>query len=370
MMYNTDEQIIQELVSPFISIIVPLKTEINEHQWNRLKIDKIRKKTLNQINQSFDKDIALKLETNFEQLISQIKPNYKVKGLGLYFSPESYRIVEFPFEVKEKFIIDDHFNLKDIYYLSSSTLNYLLLELNFGEIKLFEGYSNQLREIKDKVFPIKIVDDREYAKPSIARSYGYGMQTTEDDAERIRLKHLMNYIDIADDQLNFYLLQNEVLFIAGEKKETALFTKHSSHSNKISSLIASNYIHQPLHEKVILLKEIIANYILQEENKLLKRLEDAIGKKLAVTGIQQVWNAAKEGKGLILMIEKDFEIKGFEVDEEQHLYLNVPDKNYNLVADAAEDCISTVLSKGGKVVVFDNNQLLNYNRVAMILRFK
>ena len=88
MMYNTDEQIIQELISPFISIVIPLKTEINEHQWNRLKIDKIRKKTLNQINQSFDKDIALKLETNFEQLISKIKPNYKVKGLGLYFSPK------------------------------------------------------------------------------------------------------------------------------------------------------------------------------------------------------------------------------------------------------------------------------------------
>lgn len=369
-MNNLDENVIHELVSPFISIIIPLKTEINEHHWNRLKIDKIHKRTINQIHQSFDKDIAIKLEANFKDLISQIKPNYQVKGLGLYFSTESFRMVEFPFDVKEKFVIDDHFNLKDIFYLSSSTLNYLLLELNFGEIKLYEGYSNQLREIKDKVFPIKIIDDREYAKPSIALSFGYGMQTTEDDAERIRLKHLMNYINTADKQLNFYLLQNEVLFIAGEKKETALYIKHSSHSNKVSSVITSNYIHLPLHEKANQLKEIVKNYILQEENKLLKRLDDAIGKKLAVTGIQQVWNASKEGKGLILMIEKDFEIKGYEVDDEQHLYLNVPEKDYNLVADAAEDCISTVLSKGGRVVVFDNNQLINYNRVAMILRFK
>jgi len=368
-MNNLKEQELKELVTPFISIIIPLKTEINEQHWNNLKIDKIRKKTLNQIHQSFDKDIALKLEANFEQLISQIKPNHQLKGIGLYFSPESYRIIEFPFDVKEKFIIDDHFNLKDIFYLSSKTLNYLLLELNFGEIKLFEGYSDQLREIKDKVFPIKIYDDREYAKPSIARSFGYGLQTTEDDAERIRLKHLIHYFNIADKQLNFYLIKNEVLFIAGEKKETTLFSLNSNHTNKISYVIHSNYTHVPIHEKVIKLNEIIKNYILQEENKLLNRLDDAIGKKLAVSGIQDVWNASKVGKGLILMIEKDFEIKGYEVVDEQHLYLNVPDKDYNLVNDAAEDCISTVLSKGGRVIVFDNNRLLNYNHVAMILRY-
>ena len=134
-------------------------------------------------------------------------------------------------------------------------------------------------------------------------------------------------------------------------------------------MIPANYIHLPLHEKVILLKDIIAKYILQEENKLLKRLDDAIGKKLAVKGIQDVWNASKEGKGLILMIEKDFEIKGYEVDAEQHLYLDVPEKDYNYINDAAEDCISTVLSKGGRVIVFENNQLLDYNHVALILRY-
>jgi hypothetical protein len=35
-----------------------------------------------------------------------------------------------------------------------------------------------------------------------------------------------------------------------------------------------------------------------------------------------------------------------------------------------EDCISAVISKGGKVVVFENEKLKNFNKIALIQRYK
>ena len=149
-----------------------------------------------------------------------------------------------------------------------------------------------------------------------------------------------------------------------------MFKSKTDYKTKISGELSGDFIHQSAIEKGKLLEKTIHNYIEQEGQKLIDRLNDAIGKDLAVCGIQDVWYSAKSGNGLILMVEKDFEISGYEVSAEPNLYLSIPNKEYDIVRDAVEDCISTVISKGGKVVVFENEKLKNFNKIALIQRYK
>jgi hypothetical protein len=357
-------------VYPCFSVNIPLKSSPTDKIWNEKMVDKIHKNVLRKIHDEFNNETAQKLENNLSQLISEVELTKNRKGVGLFFTPFSKRLIEFPYEIKEKISIDDHFDLKDISYLSSISLNYLLLELNDGVISLYEGYNKELREIKDKNFPIQIIDDYEYAKPSIAKSIGYGLQTTEDDADKIKFKRYTNYLKQAEKRLKLYTFQNQVLFVCGGKKEITLFKTKTDFRNKISGELSGDFIHQSISEKVKLLETTIKKYISQEEQKLLERLNDAFGKELAVCGIQDVWYSAKLGNGLILLVEKDFEISGYEVSSEPNLYLSIPEKEYDIVRDAVEDCISTVISKGGRVVVMENEKLKKFKRIALIQRYK
>jgi hypothetical protein len=364
------ETLLESEVYPCFSINIPLKNNPTEKNWNEKMIEKVQKNVLKQIHVEFKNETAQKLENNLSQLISEIELTKNRKGVGLFFTPFSKRLVEFPYEVKEKVTIDNHFDLKDISYLSSISLNYLLLDLNDSVISIYEGFNNEIREIKDDNFPIKIFDDYEYAKPSLAKSFGYGLQTTEDDADKLKYKRYTYFVKQAEKKLKLYTLHNQVLFVSGGKKEISLFKSKTDYKTKISGELSGDFIHQSAIEKGKLLEKTIHNYIEQEEQKLLDRLNDAIGKDLAVCGIQEVWYSAKSGNGLILMVEKDFEISGYEVSAEPNLYLSIPNKEYDIVRDAVEDCISTVISKGGKVVVFENEKLKNFNKIALIQRYK
>jgi hypothetical protein len=49
-------------------------------------------------------------------------------------------------------------------------------------------------------FPVKIFDDYEYAKPSLAKSFGYGLQTTEDDADKLKYKRYTYFVKQAENK--------------------------------------------------------------------------------------------------------------------------------------------------------------------------
>ena len=114
-------------------------------------IEKVQKNVLKQIHVEFKNETAQKLENNLTQLISEIELTKNRKGVGLFFTPFSKRLVEFPYEVKEKVTIDNHFDLKDISYLSSISLNYLLLDLNDSIISIYEGFNNEIISLSSKI---------------------------------------------------------------------------------------------------------------------------------------------------------------------------------------------------------------------------
>ena len=79
---------------------------------------------------------------------------------------------------------------------------------------------------------------------------------------------------------------------------------------------------------------------------LVKEFEEKIGEGLGLSGIQDTWTAAREGKAFKLLVEKDYRQPGFILAEnEYHLYLHPPKKTYKVLADAVDDIIETVLEK-------------------------
>jgi hypothetical protein len=88
---------------------------------------------------------------------------------------------------------------------------------------------------------------------------------------------------------------------------------------------------------------------------------------LAVDGIRNVWRTAKEGKGLTLLLEKDYQVTAYcNPNNDSHIYLTPPMGIYDIITDAAD----VVKEKGGNVVIVENGKLKDFDRVAMILRFQ
>jgi hypothetical protein len=83
-----------------------------------------------------------------------------------------------------------------------------------------------------------------------------------------------------------------------------------------------------------------------------------------------VWRAAQEGKGLTLLVEKDLVKPGFVRENDRfNLFLSPPVEKHDILADAVETIIETVISKNGRVVMVGNGRLMNFDQIALMLRY-
>jgi hypothetical protein len=60
--------------------------------------------------------------------------------------------------------------------------------------------------------------------------------------------------------------------------------------------------------------------------------------------------AAMEGRGLMLLVEKDLHHRGYRKDEPGTLHLQPPTKPYTIIPDAVDNLIEVVRAKNGKVI--------------------
>ena len=354
-----------------VSVIIPTHKLSPDRLIDKLEVEKTLKTTKDLLLKKFGKnnggeELIKKLE-DLENSIDYVHNNL---GIGFFVSDKVSRLVKFPFNVKEKIIIGNNFEIRDVIYLAETLIKYYVLLINDKEIKLFEGEGDSLKIVKNKDFPLAFVDDYEYARAALGSSFGYSLKSTEKDKSIVKEQRLTAFIKEADRRLSKYISKNEPLIISGNNKELSYFKNISINYKYVAGKLIGNYGHESIQKLGELSFDKLKEYLKGEEDKYLKRLNDAIGKKLAVTGIVNVYKASSEGKGLILLVEKDYEIGGYvTLEDESTLYLNPPRKKHKILIDAVDSVMEKVIEKNGKVMIVENGQLSQFDGIALILRY-
>ena len=210
-----------------------------------------------------------------------------------------------------------------------------------------KGSGNDLQEIINNDFPKQYTEEYEYARPSIASSSG-ALKDFERDKSILQETGQISFLKQADETLNKYMKDDMALFVAGVGEEVANFEHVSHHVKKIAGKIAGNYDIDAVHPLAQSAWEQTKEIVKASQDELLLELQEDFGKHLAVDGIRNVWKAAKEGMGLTLLLEKDYQVTAYsDPMDDAHIYLTPPVGNYYVISDAADDVIEAVKEKGG-----------------------
>lgn len=81
-----------------------------------------------------------------------------------------------------------------------------------------------------------------------------------------------------------------------------------------------------------------------------------------------VWRVANEGRGSLLLVEKDYHAPATTDEAGWHLLPADEAAAPDGMDDAVDEIIETVLSKQGRVVFLENGQLETHQRIALNLR--
>jgi hypothetical protein len=150
----------------------------------------------------------------------------------------------------------------------------------------------------------------------------------------------------------------------------ANFNHTTRNAKNVIGMIRGNYSVDALHMLSDLAWIKVNEHIQKSQTDLLNKFKEDIGKNLATEGIRDVWAMAMLGKGLTLLVEKDFHAQGYiDPSNEVKLYLKPPSAKHQIINDAVEEIIALVARKKGNVVDCENGALETSGRIGLLLRY-
>lgn len=356
---------------PCISITVPTTKYTRERMQNPELIEKAIDKAKQLLTHTaWPEEQTAILHHKLDSLKDNIDYMRLQEGLAIFISTDSFKIQLLPFTVSEKVILAGNFEIRDLIYFNQFLEPYYLLAISKKRIRLFKGCGRDLQEVINSDFPRKYVEEYEYSRPSVGSSSSSGLKSFERDKSVMQEARTKDFFRHADDAVSKYVKGDICLFVVGVEEQLADFDRISHHLNNIGGRIRGNFDVDAVHPLAQTCWNLIKEEVRTSQRKLLAKLEEDIGTGLAIDGIKSVWYAAQQSKGLMLLVEKNYEIRGYvQPDYPDHIYLFPPVGNHILVPDVADEIIRTVLEKGGGIQMVENGDLAGHDRIAMLLRY-
>jgi hypothetical protein len=310
------------------------------------------------------------LINKLEQLYTQIRFSNTKEGLGIFISPSITKVIHFPFSVKERIKIGRNFESKELLFYKNLP-EYLVLSVNHKSICLFHSNGEELDEINNEDFPRTYHEEYEYDHSNRASSYGYSLKAFESDKSVTRETRFIDFLRSADRCIGKYIGEELPLLLSGATKEVADFNRITKHKQRIIGSVLGSHGYNK-KEIANTSWKFMQDYTKQQNEALVNKLRELIGRKSVVYGLDKVYEALSAGNGLMLLIEKEYE---YTANKAQALRNKIMIEGNNIInddetnADLVDKLIRGAMEKKSRVIFLDNGALADYSGVALILRY-
>ena len=346
---------------PSLSILSPTHRTFPENQQDIIRVKNLIKEAKNRLQKEFGKPESEDLIKKLEDIAEDIDYKNALDGLAVFINKQVSKIFYLPFNVIERVIIDETFATRDLVFAINRSPRYWVLALSEKPTRLFEGFRDTLNEIKNDDFPIVYEGPAESESPP----GGKDIKNPKYRADQSKI-----FFREVDNKFSKYIKEEKLpIGLLGVDKNLSFFKGVTSSSNNIITSVSGNYDKMSPYE----ISKIIWTPMKKEFDKIRQevfgKIDNAIRSKKFVSGLDEVWQTAEQGKGDTLIVEEDYHTSARIDPDSQHLILTNEIDKPGVMEDAVDELIEKVITKGGKVVFVNHSSLEKYSRIAMILRY-
>ncbi len=307
-----------------------------------------------------NRDIAALLE-RLDKLSAAIDYRHALDGLVMFVNADFDAKFYLPFTLPERVVIADRFLTRDLVYAMNRTPRYWVLALSEQPTRLFEGTLDTLVEIQAGGFPMT----HEGPGGTAPLPGGFGINPSAHRDERHR-----QFFRSVDAALKPFLAHDPLpIGVVGVDRYLSFWNEVTTHKEFMRATLLGNYDAATPHELGRLVWPLVEKAQAERVQRHLDELDGYVSQGRVAATVGEAWRKANEGRGKLLLVEKDFHEAG-KLDETGLLLLPVDDPTApDVIPDAVDAVIETVLSKGGEVIFTENGQLADFQRIALVLRY-
>lgn len=352
------KDIIQSLTekneSPSITLSFNTYRTFPDSEKNPIILKNLIKEAENRLLEEYGKRDIPEILEKLEELPDKLASTKVMDSLHVFISKDVDELVVSPWPVdNEAVFIDDTFAVKPLIKALNRTKEYMILSIAQGGAHLFEALNDGIeKEIVNDDFPFD-------ANP---------LEVTGSDNNKVenRLKEYFNQIDKAvvevhnGNDLDVVVISTEPNYAM--LMEVADIPKmYIAHDNKNYDVSEPDKMAKQAFESIKDLQK-------EERGLAIGELKQAVSSGQVLTDLQDIYQAAIDGRGDLLMVQQDYE---------QPVKMT-SDRSFDLVDDAKEtgvvdDIVSSiawnVLSKGGKAYFTGQEELNELGQIVLKVRY-
>jgi len=360
MITRHDLKELQSMVSlPALSILLPTHRNFPDNKKDPIRVKNLVDEATERLSKEFSTREIEPLLLRLETLTADINYNHTQDGLALFVNHNFAKKFYLPFQVPERVVIDQTFATRDLVYGMHRNLRYWVFLLSQNATRLLAGTGENLEEVFDNDFPMQMTG------PAATQPVPYHADTAYVDD---RHRRFFQQVDRAFATYTQDEPEPLPLILGGVNRQISFFKEVSEYKGTVAGTLTGNFDRATVSEIASDIWEIAQTVRQQRHDAALQALDAATSQQKVVSTIEEVWRLSNDGRGKLLLVEKNYHVPAV-VTENGGIKVVKEPGGTDVMDDAIDEIIETVLLKGGEVALMDDGELANHQKIALILRY-
>jgi hypothetical protein len=351
------EKLASERSNPCVTISMKTHRTSPENKQDVIELKNLIKLAFEKVQNEFGENTADDLLKKIKILEEQIDFTCNLESLHLFLSNSTSEIVRSPWSTSQNtVVVAENFEVRSLIKEFNRTEEYLILTLTQSSIRLFHAINDHVAgEIKNEDFPFEknphletehddISDSKR--KDNLAREY---FNNIDKAVVRIHNKTALNVVVISTEDNYTYLMQ--------VADYPAVYHGHSGINNKSDNHSVAKDAWPVVHKVQQ-----------QQRLELIKEMQDAIGQHKVLTDLSAILQAAKEGRGDLLIVQEDFK-QAVRMTGEFTFDLVNDNSLTGTIDDITSEIAWEVISKKGRAIFTDLEEFKTFGNYALKVRY-
>lgn len=346
---------------PAVSIVMPLDTRRPGNDRDRIRLRNLHAEARHQVLEWYTGREAKAVLDRLDAAVAAVDLLRPGLGVAVFATRDLAAAHMTPFPVHEAVAVDSTLLTRSLIQGLRRSPRYRVLVVSEKRTRLFEGVREQLVEVDDGGFPLRSGLTRVDRRAVAGR---FALEGSGDDREALRTFY--RSVDVA---VRDVCRQDPLpLVLAGVERSVARFEEVAgTHGQEVIGRVHGNHVFLSPHELGAITWPVVRHYLRRRRRAAVTALVKAVGEGRAVTGIDEVWSLAGQGRGSLLVVEEDYRHEPSVLKDSRLVLAPVP-VGPDVITDPVDEVVETVVRLGGSVEFVPSQRLGELGRIGLLLR--
>jgi hypothetical protein len=356
------KEILQQLGSeennPCVTISLNTHRSHPDNVADKILIKNLLKEAEKRLMNKFDKKSIAKLLKKIAVMQNEIDVNYNLDSLHLFLSNDTEEIIRLPWPTQQnKVHISQTYAVRPLIKAYNRSEPYLVLLLSQKGVNLYEAINDGIIQ--------EIIND-EFPFPENTHNIFYPEKKSDPEYVDDLIRKYFNKIDKA-----LVKVSNETALkcvVVCTVDNYSLLMQVADKPTAYYGYVKINYNKRAPHQIVQQTWQLVENIQRQRKAKSIQEMKEAVAKGKVITDLQEIYQAAIDGRGDLLIVHQNF-VQPVLMKSERTFDVIEDPKTQGAIDDISSNIAWEVLTKKGRTIFTTQDEIKNLGQIVLKTRY-